>query len=52
MIGGTEGGGYRIHCLAFSIDGKQLATGDENGKVNTGTGRAQTHGEFKLWKLK
>jgi RNA polymerase sigma factor (sigma-70 family) len=33
MIGGTEGGGYRVSCLAFSKDGKLLATGDENGKV-------------------
>jgi RNA polymerase sigma factor (sigma-70 family) len=33
LIGGTEGGGYRVHCLAFSSDGKQLAAGDENGGV-------------------
>jgi WD40 repeat protein/thiol-disulfide isomerase/thioredoxin len=42
MMGGTEGGGYRVHCLAFSIDGKQLATGDENGKVRLFDGRTGT----------
>src|SRR5439155_22970335 len=39
VMGGTEDGGYRVHCLAFSIDGKQLATGDENGKVRVFDGR-------------
>jgi RNA polymerase sigma factor (sigma-70 family) len=39
MMGGTEGGGARVHCLAFSIDGKQLVTGDENGKVRLFDGR-------------
>ncbi len=33
LIGGTEGGSYRVHCLAFASDGKQLAAGDENGAV-------------------
>src|SRR5205823_7511831 len=34
-MGRTEGGGYRVTCLAFSRDGKLLAAGDENGKVRT-----------------
>jgi RNA polymerase sigma factor (sigma-70 family) len=42
LIGGTEGGGYRVHCLAFSRDGSQLATGDENGKVRLFDGRSGT----------
>jgi len=33
LVGGTEGGGHRVHCLAFSGDGEQLAAGDENGGV-------------------
>jgi WD40 repeat protein len=39
LMGGTEGGGYRVHCLAFSSDGSQLAAGDENGKVRISDGR-------------
>jgi len=42
IMGGSEGGGYRVHCLAFSIDGKQLASGDENGKVRLFDGRTGT----------
>jgi tricorn protease-like protein len=41
-MGGTEAGGYRVHCLAFSLDGKHLATGDENGKVRLFDGRTGT----------
>jgi RNA polymerase sigma factor (sigma-70 family) len=33
LVGGAEGGGFRVSCLAFSTDGKLLATGDEKGKV-------------------
>jgi RNA polymerase sigma factor (sigma-70 family) len=38
-IGGTDGVGFRISCLAFSRDGKLLATGDEKGKVRLFDGR-------------
>jgi RNA polymerase sigma factor (sigma-70 family) len=53
MMGGTEGGGYRVHCLAFSIGGKQLAAGDENGKVRvfdgqTGAARPDFEGHGPL----
>jgi hypothetical protein len=43
-----------VNSLAFSPDGSTLAIGAGagfNSKVNTGTGRAKTSGEFKLWKL-
>jgi hypothetical protein len=43
-----------VNSLAFSPDGSTLAIGTGagfNSAVNTGTGRAQTPGEFRLWNL-
>jgi RNA polymerase sigma factor (sigma-70 family) len=39
LIGGTEGGGHRTSCLAFSRDGALLAAGDEKGQVRLFDGR-------------
>ncbi len=53
LLGGMERGGYRVNCLAFSSDGKQLVAGDENGAVRlfdglTGAARRDFEGHGPL----